>query len=213
MKTKLVVLLLTVCTALSAQESPSYAIDRNHDADRPYPKTISVKTNAAAMALFIFNVAGEIDLYPNVTFNLPIYYTALNYFHYETKFRMLSFQPEVRYFLPGAKGMFMGGHFALTYFNMAFHGNWRYQDTDRRTPAWGGGVSIGYRQPFPKNPRWFMEFAIGLGVYDVHYDMFVNKPNGRLAYHDKHKTYFGPDQLCITFGYSFDWHKPKSHEK
>lgn len=212
MKLKLLILLLVICTHLSAQDKPSYALDRNLDSV-PYPHTYSLKTDALAYGLLIFNVAVEIDICQNWTFNFPIHYTGLDYFHSTTKFRVFSLQPEIRYWTPKVKGLFWGGHLGLTYFNIAVGGEYRYQDTQRRKPAIGGGVVVGYRTAFRRNPRWFVEFSAGLGVYNVHYEKFVNEQNGRQATSDIHTTYFGPDQLRVTFGYSFDWHKSESHEK
>ena len=212
MKFKLLLFFLVVCTHLSAQDKPSYALDRNLDTV-PYPHTISVKTDVLAYGLLVFNVAAEIDIYPHWTFNLPIHYSGLNYFHSTTKFRVFSVQPEVRYWSPRVKGLFWGGHLGLTYFNIAVNGRYRYQDTQRRKPAVGGGAVVGYRKAFRRNPRWFVEFSAGLGLYDVHYEKFINERNGRQATSDIHTTYFGPDQLRVTFGYSFDWKKPERHEK
>jgi len=180
MKLKLLIPLLVVCTQLSAQTRPSYALDRTLDSV-PYPHTISVKTDALANGLLIFNVAAEIDIAPYWTFNLPIHYSGWDYFRSTTKFRVFSLQPEVRYWTPGAKGLFCGAHLGLTYFNIAVNGTYRYQDTQRRRPALGGGVAIGYRMAFRRNPRWFVEFSAGLGVYDVHYEKFINEKNGRQA--------------------------------
>lgn len=212
MKLQLLIALLVICTHLQAQTKLSYALDRNLDS-ATYPHTISVKTDALAYGLLIFNVAAEIDIAPCWTFNLPIHYSGLNYFRSTTKFRVFSVQPEVRYWTPGVKGLFYGTHLGLTYYNIAANGTYRYQDTQRRRPALGGGVAIGYRVAFKHNPRWFVEFSAGLGVYDVHYEKFINEQNGRQASSDIHATYFGPDQLRVSFGYSFDWHKPKNHEK
>jgi len=212
MKLKLLIPLLVLCIQLSAQTRPSYALDRNQDSVS-YPHTISVKTDVLAYGLLIFNVAAEIDIFPNWTFNFPIHYSGLNYFHSTTKFRVFSLQPELRYWYPKVKGLFWGGHLGLTYFNIAVGGKYRYQDTERRKPALGGGAVIGYRMAFRRAPRWFVEFSAGLGLYDVHYEKFINERNGRQATSDIHTTYFGLDQLRVTFGYSFDWEKNEHHEE
>ena len=57
-----------------------------------------------------------------------------------------------------------------------------------------------------------MEFSIGGGVYDVHYDRFRNKPNGFLV-DTKDKLYIGPDQASVTISYSFNLSKKGAEKK
>ena len=164
---------------------------------------IHLKTNAVGWGLLMMNVAGEIDICPHVSFTLPVYYSGVNYFTYTVKFRTFSVQPEVRYWLSRCNdGFFAGAHFGLSYFDFAFDGKYRYQDHDRRSPAMGGGVSVGYRLPVSRDKRWRMEFAVGGGVYSTHYDTFLNVPNGRRTAIYK-KTYWGIDQAAISVAYSF----------
>ena len=213
MKKKVLLLLWLInSTNLSAQTSPSHELACRFDSVAS-PHTISVKTNSLGYGLLILNVAAEIDLSSRLSISLPIYYSGWDYFHVTTKFRVFSVQPELRYWLPRAKGLFLGGHFGLTYFNIATNGRYRYQDTHRSEPAWGAGAAIGYRTYFKRDSRWFVEFSAGLGVYDVRYEKFINEWNGRQTSSSIHTTYFGSDQLSVSFGYSFDWHKPKNYEK
>lgn len=202
MKLKLLLLSLAASIHLSAQNNPSYALDRNADT-ADYPHTISVKSDVLAYGLLVFNVAAEMDVYPQWTFNFPIHYSGLNYFHSTTKFRVFSLQPEIRYWCPQTKGLFCGAHLGLAYFNIATGGKYRYQDTQRRKPAVGIGAAVGYRTAFRHNPRWFVEFSAGLGIYNVHYEKFLNERNGRQATSDIHTTYFGPDQLRVTIGFLY----------
>ena len=65
---------------------------------------------------------------------------------------------------------------------------------------------MGYRTSLTKNKRWKMEFSVGGGVYDVHYDRFRNKENGFLV-DTKDKLYIGPDQASVTISYSFNLSK------
>ena len=79
-------------------------------------------------------------------------------------------------------------------------GKWRIQDRDGNTPAWGGGISAGYRMPFCRNGRFCMEFSLGAGVYKVSYDKFANERQG--AYHSTvRKTFIGLDQLGVSVSY------------
>ena len=80
---------------------------------------------------------------------------------------------------------------------------WRYKN------AIGGGVSVGYRMPISKNRRWRMEFTVGAGVYDLHYDKFRNTvtvEDGLLVESIK-ESYWGIDQAALSFIYTFDLKK------
>ena len=163
-----------------------------------------IKTNAVALAFVISNVAAELDVANHWSVTLPVYYSAWNYFSHKVKFRTLAIQPEVRYwFSEESDGLFAGAHLGLAYYNFATGGDYRTQDHSRETPAWGGGLSIGYRLPLSRNSRWKMEFSVGAGVYPAKYDKFINGHNGLLAYTDR-KTYVGLDQLNISIAYTFD---------
>lgn len=187
----------------------------------PYPKLIEpevwirqlhLKTNAIAWGFAISNVAAEIDLSKHLSFDLPIYYSAWNYFKSTIKFRTFAVVPELRYWFSEAnEGFYAGTHFGMAFYNYAFDGAYRYQDYNRETPAIGGGVGVGYRMPLSKDKRWKLEFVLGAGVYSLHYDKFYNTPNVKdgLRIESIRKTYWGIDQAAISFSYSFDLNKKK----
>ena len=163
--------------------------------------------NALGWALAIANAAVEIDLCKHWSFNLPVYYSAWDYFSETVKFRTFAVQPEIRYWFSTKEnrnnGWFAGGHFGLAYYNIATNGEYRTQDHDGTSPALGGGLAVGYRMPISKNNRWKMEFSIGAGVYKLHHDKFRNYHNELLVYTEK-KTYIGIDQASVSFSYTFD---------
>ncbi|MCH5222359.1 MAG: DUF3575 domain-containing protein, partial [Muribaculaceae bacterium] len=168
---------------------------------------IHLKTNIVGWAFSEANLAGEIDLCQHLSLALPVYYSAINYFSYDLKFRLFGTQPELRYWLhPDNDRFFIGAHFGIACYNFAFKGEYRYQDHNGNTPALGGGISVGYRLPISRNNRWCIEFALGCGAYGLHYDRFINEPNGRLAGTDR-KTYFGLDQAAVSIAYTFDLKK------
>ena len=170
-------------------------------------RRLYVKSNAVGWGMLIGNVAVEMDFAKHWSFALPVYYSALNYFTSDIKFRTLCFQPEVRYWLDeNNEGWFGGAHLGLAYFNYAKGGDWRYQDHDGKTPIWGGGISAGYRMPISKNNRWHMEFSLGTGVYKLHYDIFHNEHNGQHV-DTRKRVFFGIDQASVSFSYSFDLKK------
>ena len=167
-----------------------------------------LKTNAVGWAMLQSNIAAELDLSPHWSVALPVYYSAWDYFSHTVKFRTFKVQPEIRYWLREDDGFFVGAHLGLAYFNYAWDGDYRIQDKNRNTPALGGGLSVGYRLPISKNNRWKMEFSLGGGVYDLHYNKFHNQRNGYLVETVK-DTYFGVDQVAVSFSYMFDFKKKK----
>lgn len=166
-----------------------------------------LKTNAIGVGLGILNAAVEVDVAEHLSVNLPLYYSAWNYFKSTVKFRCLQFQPELRYWVDKQKtGFFAGAHLGVSSYNFATGGDYRFQDHNGVAPAIGGGVSMGYRIPVSNDGRWLVEFALGAGVYSLHFDVFRNTPNvkdGELV--STHRmTHVGLDQAQVTFSYAFD---------
>lgn len=177
-------------------------------AQKGWTRKLTLKTNAPFWALMIANGGVEINLTENLSFNLPVYFGSLDYFTSTVKFRTLALQPELRWNFTGAKGLFLGAHFSLCYFNFAANGNYRIQDSGGNTPMLGGGLTLGYKLHFPKSPKWGVEFALGAGAYRFDYDRFVNEENG--PYVDTiNKTYIGLDNASISFFYEFDLRRGK----
>lgn len=173
-------------------------------ADSEWTREILVKSNSIGWAMAIANAAFEIDIAKHFSFNLPIYYSGINYFTQTVKFRMFGVYPEFRYWIKERDGLFVGVHGGLAYYNFALGGDWRIQDKDGRTPAIGGGINVGYRMPLTKrNPRWKVEFSLGGGVYDAHYEKFVNEKDGPKAQGSVHKTAVALDNVGVSFSYSF----------
>ena len=169
-----------------------------------------LKTNFGGWAMLIPNGAIEYKFNCHWSFNLPIYWSGLDYFSHKTKFRMFGVYPEMRYWFGKKDGLCVGAHLSFVYFNYAVNGSYRIQDHDKNTPAWGGGLNVGYRLPISKSNRWKLEFTAGCGVYDVHYDKFYNEKNGLRAVTDIHETMFKLDNVAINLSYSF---YPKKHKK
>ncbi len=164
---------------------------------------LSVKTNALGLGLAISNAAVEIDLSKHLSFNLPVYYSAWNYFTSAVKFRTFAVQPGIRcWFSDRNDAWFAEAHFGLAYYNIAVGSGYRIQDHDGKSPALGGGLALGYRLPISRNNRWKMEFSVGAGAYVLHYDRYRNYYNGLLVSTEK-GTYIGLDQAEVSFSYSF----------
>ncbi len=171
-----------------------------------WQRNLTVKTNLLGLCLAIANGGVEIDLCKQVSFHLPVYYSAWNYFTPTVKFRTFALYPEVRYWFNDKKlcndGWFAGAHFGLAYYNVATNGAYRTQDHDGTCPALGGGLTVGYRMPISENNRWKLEFSLGAGVYGLHYDKFRNIPNGFWVTAEK-RTYFGIDRAAVSLSYTF----------
>ena len=181
-------------------------------AEDEWTRRLTLKTNALGLGLLIANAAAEVGITERLSFHLPLYYSALNYFTQTVKFRTLAVQPELRYYIPGVNGLFAGAHMSVASFNLAAGGDYRLQDRGGNTPLLGGGLSIGYRLQFRKNPRWGVEFAAGAGAYRFDYDRFVNEPNG--PYVDTvNRTYIGIDNLSVSITYDFDLGKVKKNRE
>ena len=173
-------------------------------------RKLYLKTNALFWGMGMTNVSAEIDLAKHWSFALPVTYSAWNYFTSTVKFRTLAVQPEFRYwFNENNQKFFIGAHFGYAQYNVAVDGNYRYQDHDGKSPALGGGISVGYRMPISKSDKWDIEFSLGAGVYSLHYDKFYNTPNTKdgLMIESVKKTYWGIDQAAVSFSYSFDLKK------
>lgn len=162
-----------------------------------------LKTNLWGLGFLIANIHAEVDLGRGFSFALPVYYSAVDYFGETSKYRTFTLQPEFRYWFNGEyTSFYAAAHAGLGWYNFT-DGKWRIQDKDGKTPTIGGGVSAGYRLPIQKeNPRWFVEFAVGAGVYPLHYDRFYNEKDGALESTRK-ETYFGIDQLAVNLVYKF----------
>lgn len=172
-----------------------------------------VKTNVPAWGFLMMNLAVEFDLAPHFSLTIPVYWSPFDYFTSTRKYRLLAVQPEVRYWPKRENsGFFLGVHPGAGYYNVAFGGSKRFQDHDRKTPAYGGGVSVGYRFCFTRNPRWLMELSIGGGIYRLDYDIFENRHNGLITGR-RQRTFYGVDNAALSIAYMFDMGKKKGGGK
>ena len=173
-----------------------------------FNSTLKVKTNLVGLALGHANIAVEYAFAEHFSVALPFYYSGgFDYFKETIKFRGVVLQPEVRYYFKETEGFYAGVHFGLGWYNYALDGEFRIQDHKGRTPAYGGGLGLGYAFNFKKNPRWGMEFAIGAGVYKAKYDILYNEHNGPYEDTGIEKTFVGIDNASVAFTYNFDLRK------
>ena len=172
-----------------------------------------VKSNMLLYPLLIPSIGYEYRPFPRISGSVLAMYSAINWFSNDTKFRVLGVQAEGRYWFKDTMlGPFAGVHANFGWYNVAWGGDYRYQDHKGKKPAYGSGLTIGYKIPFfPKvnSGRMGIEFTLGAGFMPLHYDIYYNVENGRLAGENK-LTYWGIDNASISFVYRFAGNpKPK----
>lgn len=158
---------------------------------------IAFKTNLIGLATGIANFGMEYRLSGHYTFHLPARYSpytiSKNY-----RLRMLTFQPEVRYwFTESFCRHFVGLHPIGAFINVSYHSRTRYQ-TNRM--AYGIGVSYGYSMPFRKRENWKLEFALGLGYGNADYDKYYNVHHGK-RFDSDHREYWGITHASVNLVY------------
>lgn len=167
-------------------------------------RNLYVKSNIPAWGMLWLNAGVEVDCAPHWSVQAWLYYSGFNYFKSTRKFRTFTLMPEVRYWpRRDNNGFFLGAHAGTVYYNVAFDGAKRYQDHRGKTPAIGGGLSMGYRFDVGSSHRWSFEASVGAGIYRLDYDTFENRHNGPLTGRHK-RNYVGLDQASFAVTYRFD---------
>ena len=162
---------------------------------------VALKTNLAAWAGTILNIAVDVQVNEHLSVELPILWCP---WHISSKHAVKTFtiQPEARYWLskPG-KGHFFGVHAHIGWFNVKWNRD-RYQDIDR--PLLGAGISYGYLLPF--NEHWAGEFTLGAGYANMRYDTYYNMDNGARI-DTRTKNYWGITRVGLSVVYRFNLRK------
>lgn len=162
---------------------------------------VAVKTNLAAWAGTIMNLAADVQVSEHFSVELPVLWCPW-YVSSEHAIKTFTIQPEARYWLskPG-KGHFFGVHAHVGWFNVKWNRD-RYQDTDR--PLLGAGISYGYLLPF--NVHWAGEFTLGAGYANMRYDTYYNIDNGARI-DTRTKNYWGITRVGLSVVYRFNLKK------
>lgn len=171
---------------------------------------LNLKTNSLEALALIANLGFEVRLSPRLSFDVIGSYSPYNsIFNSERKIRVLSAQPEVRFWWGEAlyQGHFIGVHVPVAGFNVQVNDRYRWQDPNH--VLWGVGVSYGYAMPLGKSKHWGVEFTIGVGYMDVTYDIYEGVFNGKYI-RTETKNYFGLTRLGIDFTYRFNKNKNKN---
>lgn len=170
---------------------------RNPDGGR----YLGIKTNLAAWAGTIMNVAADVQVGRHWSVELPVLWCPW-FVSDQHAIKTFTIQPEARYWLskPGA-GHFFGVHAHVGWFNVKWNRD-RYQDTDR--PLLGAGISYGYLLPLGEH--WAGEFTLGAGYANMRYDTFYNMDNGARI-DTRTKNYWGITRVGISVVYRFNLKK------
>ena len=162
---------------------------------------LGVKTNLAAWAGTILNIAADVQVSEHISVELPLLWCPW-YVGSKHAVKTFTLQPEARYWLskPG-EGHFFGLHAHAGWFSVRWNRD-RYQDTDR--PLLGAGISYGYLLPF--NAHWAGEFTLGAGYANMKYDTYYNIDNGARI-DTRTKNYWGITRVGISVVYRFNLKK------
>ena len=162
---------------------------------------LAVKTNLAAWAGTIMNLAADVQVSEHFSVELPVLWCPW-YVGSKHAVKTFTIQPEARYWLlkPG-EGHFLGVHAHVGRYSVKWNRD-RYQDTDR--PLLGAGISYGYLLPF--NEHWAGEFTLGAGYANMRYDTYYNIDNGARI-DTRTKNYWGITRVGLSVVYRFNLKK------
>ena len=162
---------------------------------------LAVKTNLAAWAGTIMNLAADVQVSEHFSVELPVLWCPW-YVSDKHAVKTFTIQPEARYWLskPGA-GHFFGVHAHVGWYSVKWNRD-RYQDTDR--PLLGAGISYGYLLPF--NEHWAGEFTLGAGYANMRYGTYYNIDNGARI-DTRTKNYWGITRMGLSIVYRFNLKK------
>ena len=175
--------------------------DKSVSAPQTSSRYVAVKTNLAAWAGTIMNLAADVQVSEHFSVELPVLGCPW-YVSDKHAVKTYTIQPEARYWLskPG-KGHFFGVHAHVGWFNVKWNRD-RYQDTDR--PLLGAGISYGYLLPF--TAHWAGEFTLGAGYANMRYDTYYNIDNGARI-DTRTKNYWGITRVGLSVVYRFNLKK------
>lgn len=169
---------------------------------------IALKTNLAALGLLVANFGVEFSFGHGLSLDLPFYYSPYDITSH-FRVRVLGTQPELRYWLrrdwPG-EGHFFGLNGTVAGFDVSFPWTDRFQDPEHA--LWGVGLSYGYALNFGSSRHWGLEFNIGAGYMNYHFDTFDNVHNGRLMHTGK-RNYWGITRVGVSLTYKF-WRRKRT---
>ena len=162
---------------------------------------VAVKTNLAAWAGTIMNLAADVQVSEHFSVELPVLWCPW-YVGSKHAVKTFTIQPEARYWLskPG-EGHFLGVHAHVIRYSVKWNRD-RYQDIGR--PLLGAGISYGYLLPFDEH--WAGEFTLGAGYANMRYGTYYNMDNGARI-NTRTKNYWGITRVGLSVVYRFNLKK------
>lgn len=186
--------------AITAQpeQQPEQTVKVTPETASSSSRYVAVKTNLAAWAGTIMNLAADVQVSEHISVELPVLWCPW-YVSDKHAVKTFTIQPEGRYWLtrPG-EGHFFGVHAHIGWFNVKWNRD-RYQDTSR--PLLGAGISYGYLLPLGEH--WAGEFTLGAGYANMKYNTYYNIDNGARIY-TRTKNYWGITRVGISVVYRFN---------
>lgn len=169
----------------------------------PLLPELAIKTNLLYDLTTTFNLGGEVKLSDYLTLDLSVSYNPWT-FSENRKFKHLSVQPELRYWIyEPYNGHFLATHLLYGNFNAGnlqlplgilpglkdyrYHGN-----------AYGFGLSYGYQ--WILSPRWNLEATFGFGYLYLDYSRYECHTCGKKI-DDANKHYLGPTKMGVALIY------------
>lgn len=166
----------------------------------PQPRFIALKNNLLFTALLTSNLAVEVELWPHVSIDVPVWYSPYDITD-RLRLRLLATQPEVRYWPTKAgEGWFCGVHTHIVGFDVSTPSTDRYQDPNHA--LWGVGISGGWAKNFGREKQWTIEFNLGVGYANYKYDVYRNWHNG-VRFDSGSGHYWGVTRAGISIGYKW----------
>lgn len=160
----------------------------------------AIKNNVLYDAAVIPNLGMEVRLDTAKTFELSCIYNPIEY-PGNHKWKILAFQPELRFWTYTAFSGFYWGFNALwgkynisrMPFSLFCYSDKRYQGN-----FIGGGLSCGYH--WILSPHWGLEASMSVDYLHFHYDRYRC---GSCGYREQHANtnYVGPSRLNLSFVY------------
>lgn len=187
--------------AAQPEQQPEQAVKITPETAFSSGRYLAVKTNLAAWAGTIMNLAADVQVSEHFSVELPVLWCPW-YVSDKHAVKTFTIQPEARYWLskPG-EGHFFGVHAHVGWYSVKWNRD-RYQDTDR--PLLGAGISYGYLLPF--NEHWAGEFTLGAGYANMKYNTYYNIDNGARI-DTRTKNYWGITRVGLSVVYRFNLKK------
>lgn len=195
----LIILINSIFVKLHSQET-NY---KEFEAAPPTFPSLAIKTNLLYNLTTTMNMGGEMKLSDYLTLDLSLSYNPWT-FSNNRKFKHISVQPEIRYWIyEPYNGHFLGVHLLYSNFNV---GNIKLplsvlsglNDYRYRGDAYGLGLSYGYQ--WILSPRWNLEATFGFGYLYLDYNRYECNTCGKKI-DDTGKHYLGPTKVGVSLIY------------